>query len=196
MRLYHSPGSRSTRVLWTLEEIGAPYDVTILTREERRGEEHRRRHPLGRVPALELDDGRILLESAAICLHLGDLYPESGIVPAIGSPQRPFVYQWTFFAMAELEPTLIGWARLLGEERDGTESQERFAEQAAMLEAVLRDGPWLLGESFSVADVICSKILNLAFSRDPSDRFAELRAYTERALARPANLRAEAVGRD
>jgi glutathione S-transferase len=57
VRLYHLPGSRSTRALWTLEEIGAPYELTVMTGEERLGEEHRRRHPLGRGPVLELDDG-------------------------------------------------------------------------------------------------------------------------------------------
>ena len=55
MRLYHTPGSRSTRVVWTLEEIGFPYELERLTLEERRGEHHRRLHPLGRVPVLVLD---------------------------------------------------------------------------------------------------------------------------------------------
>jgi len=54
MRLYHMPGSRSTRVLWMLEEIGVPYEVTLMTREERKTAEHIGRHPLGRVPVLEL----------------------------------------------------------------------------------------------------------------------------------------------
>ena len=53
MRLFHLPGSRSTRVLWLLEEIGEPYDLTILTRDEKNGPEHGRRHPLNRVPVIE-----------------------------------------------------------------------------------------------------------------------------------------------
>src|SRR5581483_8162463 len=97
MHVFHSPGSRSTRVLWTLEEVGAPYDVTVLTLEERRGEQHRRIHPLGRVPVVELDDGRVMFESAAICLHITDLHPEAGVAPAVGSPERPSMYQWLSF---------------------------------------------------------------------------------------------------
>jgi glutathione S-transferase len=78
MRLYHMPGSRSTRVLWMLEEIGVPYEVTLMTREERKTAEHIVRHPLGRVPVVELDDGSLLFESAAICMQLADLHPEAG----------------------------------------------------------------------------------------------------------------------
>ena len=76
MRLYHSVGKRSTRVLWTLEEIGVPYEITDLTGEERRGEQHHQRHPLGRVPVLELADGQTLFESAAICLYLTRPLPQ------------------------------------------------------------------------------------------------------------------------
>ncbi|MGI8712963.1 MAG: glutathione S-transferase N-terminal domain-containing protein, partial [Solirubrobacteraceae bacterium] len=98
MRLYHLPGSRSTRALWTLEELGAPYELTIMNPDERRSPEHLGRHPLGRVPVLELDDGRFIFESAAICLQLGDLYPDAGLLPAVGSTDRALVYQWSVFA--------------------------------------------------------------------------------------------------
>src|SRR5207245_9107173 len=73
MRLYHVPRSRSTRVLWLLEELGAPYDLTVLAREDRQTPEHRERHPLGRVPVLE-DEHGFVFESAALCLHLADLH--------------------------------------------------------------------------------------------------------------------------
>ncbi len=76
MRVYHVPGSRSTRVLWMLEEIGAPYELTVMTREDRKTADHIIRHPLGRVPVVEFDDGRRLLESAAICIQLADLPAE------------------------------------------------------------------------------------------------------------------------
>jgi glutathione S-transferase len=76
MRLYHLPPSRSTRVLWLLEEIGQPYELTLMKGEDRQTDEHRRRHPLGRVPVLEDDEG-FLFESAALCLHLADLYPDA-----------------------------------------------------------------------------------------------------------------------
>jgi glutathione S-transferase len=72
-RLYYMPRTRSSRVLWLLEEIGAAYDLTEIGGAERRSDKHLRRHPLGRVPALQLSDGTTMFESAAICLQLADL---------------------------------------------------------------------------------------------------------------------------
>src|ERR1700761_4905900 len=103
MRLFHVPGSRSSRVLWTLEEIGRPYELVTLEWDERKGDEHRRRHPLGKVPAFEFDDGQVLFESLAICLQLADVAPDAGLLPALGTPARGRAYQWGTFAIAELE---------------------------------------------------------------------------------------------
>src|SRR4051812_33010145 len=107
MRLYHVPGTRSTRVLWLLEEIGAPFDLEVIGREERRQDAHLGRHPLGKVPVLEDDDGGFVLESAAICLHLADTHQEAGLIGPLGSRERALAYQWSFFAMTELEPGLL-----------------------------------------------------------------------------------------
>jgi glutathione S-transferase len=107
MRLYHREhAGRPIRVAWMLEELGEPYEVTVMTREEGEGEEHRARHPLGRVPVLEDEEG-FVFESAAICLHLADLHPDAGLAPAPGTHERALLYQWTIFAPAELEPPLI-----------------------------------------------------------------------------------------
>ena len=101
-RLYHREGAgRPRRVRWAFEEAGAPYEWIVMDEETGRGEEHARRHPLGRVPVLESDDGR-LHESAAICLHVADLNPGSGLIAATGSHDRGRIYQWSFFAMTEL----------------------------------------------------------------------------------------------
>ena len=106
MRLYHVPSSRSTRVLWLLEEIGRPYELTVMKGEDRQTDEHRRRHPLGRVPVVEDDEG-FLFESAALCLQLADLYPDAQLNWSLGTHERGLVYQWTLFAMTELEPAII-----------------------------------------------------------------------------------------
>lgn len=196
MRLYHLPGSRSTRVLWMLEEIGAPYDVTILARGEKSSPEHLERHPLGRVPVLKLDDGQYVFESAAICLHLGDLHPEAGLLPPVASTDRALAYQWTVFAMAELEPSLFGWVRAKRAEQDLTEPVARVLPIVSVLRDALSDGrPWLLGETFTVPDVLCSSLLGTAFRRQLLDETGPLRSYVNRARDRPANVRAEAVGR-
>ena len=106
MRLYHVPRSRSTRVLWALEEIGQPYELTLMEGEDRQTDEHRRRHPLGRVPVLEDEEG-FLFESAALCLQLADLDLDAQLNWPLATHERGLVYQWTVFAMTELESPII-----------------------------------------------------------------------------------------
>ena len=107
-RLYYMPRTRSSRVLWLLEEIGGAYELVQLPGAERRSEEHLRRHPLGRVPALELGYGTMMFESAAICLQLADLNPDAGLIPPVGSADRALVYQWVLLGMTELaKPPVI-----------------------------------------------------------------------------------------
>ena len=195
MRLFHIPGSRSTRVLWTLEEIGAPYAVTVLDREQKNSDEHRMRHPLGRVPVLELDDGSYVFESAAICLYLGDLHPEAGVLPAAGTTERALAFQWTVFVMSELEPAVFGLLRARRAEQDETTAAARLAPLEEVLATALGGRTWILGETFSVADVFLASLLGTMVRRELGDPGPSLRAYAERALERPANVKAEAVGR-
>ena len=192
-RLYYVPRTRSSRVLWLLAEIGAPYDLTKLAPEERASVEHLARHPLGRVPALELDDGTVMFESAAICLQLADLHPDAGLIPPLGSAERALVYQWVLFAMTELEAPLYRWIReAVGDSADPS-SRERFAQAAAALETALNDHDWLVGDRFTVADVLCASVLGSAHSRGLLGAWPGLQAYVERGEARPAFVAAAAI---
>ena len=189
-RLFFMPRTRSNRVLWALNEIGAPFESTRVASEERRSPEHRARHPLGRVPAFELDDGTVMFESAAICLQLGDLYPDSGLLPPPGSSARALVYQWVMFGMTELEAPLYRW---LGEMRDGATDSPgsgRFAEAAEAIAVALHGKTWLLGDQFTVADIVCVGVLGSAASRDLLEPWPVLRDYVERGEARPAHAAA------
>jgi glutathione S-transferase len=189
-RLFFMPRTRSNRVLWALNEIGAPFESTRVAPEERRSPEHRARHPLGRVPAFELDDGTIMFESAAICLQLGDLYPSSGLLPPPGSSARAVVYQWVMFAMTELEAPLYRW---IGDVRDGVTASPasgRFTEAAEAIAAALDGKTWLLGDQFTIADIVCVGVLGSAASRDLLEPWPVLRDYVERGEARPAHAAA------
>ena len=191
MRLCHLPGSRSTRVLWMLEEIGAPYELTVITAAERKSSGHLERHPLGRVPVLELDDGRLFFESGAICIQLADLHPDAELIPPTGTTQRGMAYQWCFFAMTELEPPVFQWLRARREGGGECEHAERYRAAAAVLDAALADREWLLGH-FSVADVICAGVAGITYRAELAFESERIRAYVERAHDRPANQRAAA----
>jgi len=191
-RLYYMPRTRSSRVLWLLEEIGAPYELTQIPGAQRQSPEHLRRHPLGRVPALELGDGTTMFESAAICLQLADLNPEAGLIAPLGSTERGLVYQWVVFGMTELEAPLFRWIGELGEGTTESLTRDRFAQAATALEAALDGRAWLL-DRFTVADVICASVLAGAHSRELLTEWPRLRAYVERSEARPAYARAAAI---
>src|SRR5437763_13282104 len=149
-RLYYMPRTRSSRVLWLLEEIGAPYDLTQILGAQRQSAEHLRRHPLGRVPALDLGDGTTMFESAAICLQLADLDPDAGFIGALGSAERALVYQWVVFGMTELEAPLFRWIGELGEGATASPARDRFAQAATALESALGERDWLVEGRFSV----------------------------------------------
>jgi glutathione S-transferase len=187
------PRTRSSRVLWLLAEIGAPYELTKLTPPERKTAEHLQRHPLGRVPALQLDDGTFVFESAAICLQLADLHPDTGLIPALGSADRALVYQWVLFAVTELEAPLFRWLREAADDAGESPSRLRFAEAAAALESALNGREWLLGDRFTVADVMCASVLSSAHTRGLLVQWPGLGAYVERGEARPAFIEATAV---
>jgi glutathione S-transferase len=82
MRVYHRPGAgRPIRALWALEEAGIPYELATVSAEGDHAERHRARHPLGRVPVLEQEDGRTVFESSAICLRAAELAPDADLIP-------------------------------------------------------------------------------------------------------------------
>jgi glutathione S-transferase len=145
-----------------LEEIDEPYELTVMNWEQGSGDKHRARHPLGRVPVVQLDDGYVF-ESAAICLHLADLYPGAGLIGGQGTYARALAYQWSIFAPAELEPPLIEAAifREAEPERAG-KARARFFKAADAVAQSLDGGEYLVEGRFGVADVLVSTALSFA----------------------------------
>jgi glutathione S-transferase len=176
-----------------LAEIDAGCELVKLAPEERRSLEHRARHPLGRVPALELDDGTFMFESAAICLQLADLHPEADLIAPLGSSERALIYQWVLFAMTELEAPLFRWIRDAAEDSADLSSRERFADAAVGLQNAVDGREWLLGDRFTVADVMCASVLGGAHSRGLLTEWPGLQAYVDRAEGRPAFIQAAAI---
>jgi glutathione S-transferase len=194
MRVYHRPGAgRPLRALWALEEAGIPYELEIVSKEGESGERHRARHPLGRVPVLETDDGRLLFESSAICMYAAELAPEADLIGADGSLERALAYQWIFFAMTEIEPPAIAAMRA----RAGGDGENESALRAVgrgleAVEAALSGRDHILGESFSVADIVVSEVTRMTGRLEVGEPGPNLLAYFERVAGRPARERAVA----
>ena len=194
MRLYHAPGSRSTRALWLLEEIGAPYELTIMSREDRDSPDHLDRHPLGRVPVLE-DDTGYLFESAALALQIADTHPDAGLIPAVGTHDRGLVYQWVLFGMTEIE-TPGGDAfrfRETDPERAGT-ALERYRKAVKVIENTLDGHDFLVADHFTVADLVIGSVLGGVRRLQLVDEFPNVARYLDRIEGRPARQRAYAIG--
>jgi glutathione S-transferase len=194
MRVYHRPGAgRPVRALWALEEAGIPYELEIVSKEGESGERQLARHPLGRVPVLEEDDGRTFFESSAICLYAAELAPEADLIAAEGSFERALAYQWIFFVMTEIEPPAITAMRA----RAGGEGENESALRAVgrgleAVEAALSGRDHILGESFSVADIVVSEVTKMTGRLEVGEPGPNLLAYFERVAARPARERAVA----
>lgn len=160
--------------------------------EEGSGEEHRTRHPLGRVPVLEDDDGYVF-ESTAICLHLADLYPQAELLPPPGTHERALAYQWSCFAPAELEPPLIEAAIFRESDPDrAAKARGRFVAAARALTDALADSEYLVGGRFGVADILAVTALSIPERAGfPEDVSQDLKTYVARLKERPAYQRAK-----
>jgi glutathione S-transferase len=198
MRLHHQPRSRSTRVLWLLEELGTPFDLTVMRREAKQTAEYRTLHPLGRSPALETDDGPVF-ESAALILHIADLDLEAGLIGPLGSYERALHYQWCFFGMTEIESALMDIARQLWKDSGDPipevvdRATARFVKAAEVVEGALGEEDYLVGNSFSVADIVVGSVLAFARTGEITELPAGLAPYVDRLEGRPARQRATAV---
>jgi glutathione S-transferase len=193
MRIYHRRGAgRPIRIVWTLEELGVSYDLVTLTSEEAAADEHRSRHPLGRVPVLEDDEGTVF-ESSGLCLHVADVYPDAGLTPAVGTRDRALVYQWAFFAMTEIESAAIESYRRRAKWPEISEAaDERVRGGVQAIDDALQRREYLVGDRFSVADIIASEVVRVAArvgAFEPRDRIAEYLSLME---TRPARQRAAA----
>ena len=188
LKLYHSPQTRSSRMIWLLEEIGVPYEIERLDIRAEGGlpESYRAIHPLKKVPALD-HDGEIVTESAAICLYLSDAFPAAGLGPRAGEPARGAYLSWLAYYAGVVEPALMvkavgatGFSPLSAAWGDPELMIKR-------LEDTLAAGPYVLGERFTTVDVLIGSTFQWAGRLLPKTQGAE--AYKARLMSRPAFLR-------
>ena len=198
MRLHHQPRSRSTRALWLLEELGVPFDLTVMSRADKQTPEYRALHPLGRAPVLE-EEGGPVFESAALVLHIADQHLDAGLIAPLGTHDRALQYQWCFFAMTDIEGALMDIARQAWKDSGEpyadivASATERFVGTAGVIEAAVGGGEYLVGNVFSVADLVVGSVLGFARTAELTELPAGVVAYVDRLEARPARQRAVAV---
>ena len=185
MKLYYNPKSRAVISKWMLDECGAAYDIVPIDFEKREHKtpEFLKINPAGKLPALVDDDSKIF-ESAAICLYLGDKFPEANLAPKIGAPERGQYLSLMVYSTAQLEPAL-GDA-MLGGQTAPQRGWSDFETARNVIEGELRDGPYLFGAWFTAADVMIGSMFIWRRMLGGQPDRPKLEAYVDRLLARPA----------
>lgn len=190
--LYHHPYTRAANVLWMLEELGVEHELRYVELQtgEHKAREMLALNPMGKLPVL-VDDGVVVTESAAIALYLADRYAPGRLAPALDSPLRGTYLRWSLFAPSVIEPGLMaksaGW--------DVKTSAAGWGEHESMvaaMEQALDGGDYVLGDTFSMADVIFGGTVRFMLRFKMLDAKPAFVSYAERLSARPASQRAEA----
>lgn len=159
MKLYHSPNSRSTSVVELVHALGAEDAVEIVTvdipRQDGSGApDPANPHPEGKVPFLTDGDDHVR-ERAAIILYLTDRFPQAGLGRPVGDPQRGQYLSWLIWYQGVLEPvTILNWAEI---SHPAVQASLRDYDTAIQrLDETLSVQPYLLGQDFSAADLLCA----------------------------------------
>ena len=196
LKFYTNPMSRGRIIRWMLEEVGQPYDTTILAWETgaAKSPEYLAINPMGKVPAIVHGD-TIVTECAAICAYLADAFPQANLAPAHGSKARGPYYRWLFFGAGPIEQ-MASFAAMkvdVPEEQRGMVGFGCAADVLNTLEGALEGREVLAGDRFSAADLYIASHLSWGMDFGTIEKRPAFEAYAARHLARPAAVRANEI---
>ena len=194
LKLHFAPNSRAGRIVWLLEELNLPYEINKMDFHPKalKSDEHRSRHPLGRVPVL--DDGDVrLFESGAIVEYILDRHKNGGLKPDPQSPDFPDYLQWFHYCEGMVMPPIniivVNTILLPPDRQDRTalgQSQRLLAKALGPINAALASKDYLIG-SFSAADIMLGHACFMSNRLGcVSDDMHYLKAYVEKIANRSA----------
>lgn len=152
---FHSPNTRSSGVRILLEELGAPYELRAVNMKagEQRQPAYLAVNPMGKVPAIR-HRGSLVTEQVAIFIYLADLFPQAKLAPALDDPRRGPYLRWLVYYGSCFEPAVVDRAM---KREPGALAMVPYGDYDTMLKTLtgqLAQGPYLLGEKISAADVL------------------------------------------
>src|SRR6266699_3534494 len=194
LTLYHAAPSRSSVVHWMLEELGEPYDLHLMSlkKGENRAADYLKVNPMGKVPALRHGD-TVITEVAAICTYLTDAFPQAGLNVPVGDPRRGPYLKWLFFSPSCAEPAMMD--RMFPRKDAAPRAALGYGDYDTTFDVLadaVREGPWILGDQFTAADVVIGSLLRWGMMFKGVPERPEFVAYTGRCAERPASKRATA----
>lgn len=189
MKLYFKAGACSLSPHIALIEAGLPFTseaVDLATKKTATGADFLKTNPKGQVPTLQLDDGEILTEGAAIVQYIADKAPASKLAPAAGTMERYRLQEWLNYIASELHK---GIGSNFNAKLDAAAKQvfrDRVANSFDWLQTAIK-GPYLMGDTFTVADGYLFNVLSwLPHIGMDLAKWPQLKAYFDRVAARPA----------
>ena len=195
LTIYHVKGTRAVRVIWLCEERGIPYKIEVIDFSPafRNSPEWRSKSPTGKVPAMT-DGDLTMFESGAMVEYLLERHGDGGLLPELGTADRALCRQWSWFAEATFARPLgeiVNHNRVAPEGRlvdfviEDCKARARTC--IAAIEDVVAHADYLVGKTFTVADIMTGYSLLLATNFGVlSDDFPHTQAYFERLSQRPA----------
>lgn len=199
--VHHLNQSRSSRVIWLLEELQLPYQIVNYQRDETTrlapaslGEVH----PLNKAPVV-VDGDIVLCESGAVMEYIIDQDEDKRLRPEAGTAEYYRYLEWLHFAEGSLSLPLITNLFMQMEERDGTQAMDGYiakeiALDFAYIESTLSDISYFAGEAFTAADIMMTFMLEIAASQGLLEGRESTKAYLERIQQRPTYQKAKSFG--
>jgi glutathione S-transferase len=193
LTIYHTPGTRSFRVIWLCEELALPYEVVSVdfSAEYRSSPQWRRMNPVGKVPVMT-DDALTMFESGAMVQYLLARYGEGRLEPERGTHAHALSLQWCWFAEATFSRPLgeiVNHKRAFPDAPNETvmeEMRDRARLCVRALDEALTDRDYLLGAELEVADIMMGYTVMLAVNALPEGLPSTAAAYWARLCERPA----------
>lgn len=195
IKLYHIPRTRSVRIIWLLEELGLDYEVEVLTGDTKSAPAFLKISPFGKVPVIE-DGDLVLTESVAIVQYILSEYGQGRLHPPVDSKEYAQFLQWLNFGESTLMQPIaeVIVNKLFRPEEhqhqfsidNGTKN---FSDMARVIDVVLANSDYLVGDAFTAADIVTGYSLNVADMLgliSETDGIAHLRDYIDRLRSREA----------
>lgn len=196
IELYYHPFSRAAGLIWPLEELGCEYEIRFVDMMSgaQKQPEFKRLNPMGKLPVL-VDGELVLTEAAAISMYLGDRYGLGGLSPAFDDPARAAYLRWCLYPASVIEPGCMAHAAKW-EYKAASAGWGTYEEMLETIEHAIGEGPYLLGDRFTMADVIFGGTLRWMLTFGMLDKRAAFTDYVGRLDQRPALKKADEINAD